>query len=152
MFVICHSSVQLSYLYLQQPQKSCCRSRIFLLCLCLSCFFWLPYFIDLPVETSAAWFRLAHWISHLCTTMGKLPVIFIVFLTPTRRRDRTATATWLRHGSGCINVPCKQQYRYMSDILCCRYIIVLWNLNLISKDIFDWVRKFTLYLDTLTPT
>ncbi len=24
----------------------------------------------------------------------------------------------------------------MSDILCCRYIIVLWNLNLISKDIF----------------
>ena len=27
--------------------SSCCRSRIFLLCLCLSCFFRLPYFIDL---------------------------------------------------------------------------------------------------------
>ena len=29
----------------------------------------------------------------------------------------------------------------MSDILCCRNIIVLWNLNLISKDIFDRVRN-----------
>ena len=29
----------------------------------------------------------------------------------------------------------------MSDILCCRYIIILWNLNLISKDIFDSVRN-----------
>ena len=29
----------------------------------------------------------------------------------------------------------------MSDILCSRYIIVLWNLNLISKDIFDRVRN-----------
>ena len=29
----------------------------------------------------------------------------------------------------------------MSDILCCRYIIVFWNLNLISKDIFDRVRN-----------
>ena len=28
----------------------------------------------------------------------------------------------------------------MSDIFCCRYIIILWNLNLISKDIFDRVR------------
>ena len=54
---------------------------------------------------------------------------------------RTATTTWLRHGSGCVNIPCKQQHRYMSDILCCRYIIILWNLNLISKDIFDWVRN-----------
>ena len=40
-------------------------------------------------------------------------------------------------GSGCVNIPCKQQHRYMSDILCCRYIIILWNLNLIGKDIFD---------------
>ena len=54
---------------------------------------------------------------------------------------RTATTTWLRHGSGCVNIPCKQQHRYMSAILCCRYIIILWNLNLISKDIFDWVRN-----------
>lgn len=29
----------------------------------------------------------------------------------------------------------------MSDILCSRYIIVLWNLNLICKDIFDRVRN-----------
>ena len=29
----------------------------------------------------------------------------------------------------------------MSDILCCRNIIILWNLNLISKDIFDRVRN-----------
>ena len=36
--------------------------------------------IDLSVETSAAWFRLAHGMSHLCATMGILPVIFIVFL------------------------------------------------------------------------
>ena len=72
-------------------------------------------------------------MSHLCATVGILPVIFIVFLTPTRRRSRTTT--WLRHGSGCVNIPSKQQHRYMSDILCCRYIIILWNLNLISKDI-----------------
>ena len=29
----------------------------------------------------------------------------------------------------------------MSDILCCRNTIILWNLNLISKDIFDRVRN-----------
>ena len=29
----------------------------------------------------------------------------------------------------------------MSDIICCRYIIILWNLNPISKDIFDIVRN-----------
>ena len=29
----------------------------------------------------------------------------------------------------------------MSNILCCRNIIFLWNLNLISKDIFDRVRN-----------
>ena len=29
----------------------------------------------------------------------------------------------------------------MGYILCCRNIIILWNLNLISKDIFDRVRN-----------
>ena len=33
----------------------------------------------------------------------------------------------------------------MSDILYCRYIIILWNLNFISKDIFDRVRNSHLF-------
>jgi len=66
--------------------------------------------IDLSVKTSAAWFRLAHGMSHLCATVGKLPIIFIILLTPTRRRCRVTTATRLRHGSGCIDIPCKQQH------------------------------------------
>ena len=83
--------------------------------------------IVLSVETSAAWFKLAHGMSHLCATMGILPVIFIVFFTPTRWRSRTATTTWIKHGCGSINIPCKRRTRLLYYKRISRKVPIKWR-------------------------
>ena len=94
--------------------------------------------IVLTVITTLTWLGFANGMSHLETAASILTFIFVIFLTPTRFRGRTATTSaGFRQGCGSIDVPCKEKHRDMGDVLCCDGIIAFWNLNFIEEDVLD---------------
>ena len=107
------------------------------------------YSIILSVETTLAWLRFVHGMSHLEASTDIGAFILVILLAPARFRSRTAT-TSARFGHGCcgINVASKEKHCSMGNVdfvelklLNCGGIIALWNLSLIEENILDRVRN-----------
>ena len=81
-------------------------------------------------------------MSHLEASTGKLPLVLVILLAPTRIRGRTATASArFGHGRSGIDIAHKEQHSNVGNILDSGGIIALWNLGFIEKDVFDRVRN-----------